>query len=115
VKDPSAASLKRLRLGDEHAGWSVKDILPDRLVLERQGETNELLLRDFSKAQPAPGTGPAPAAQNPPARPPPAGQAQPPRRPLPPGQVPSGKPQVVPPRPPTPRPNAPRPPLQQPR
>ena len=81
IKDPNAPDLKRLRLGDEHAGWAVKDILPDRLVMERQGETNELLLRDFSQAQAAPPAAPAPAAQNPAVRPNPAPTAPSPTTP----------------------------------
>ncbi|MBS1202916.1 MAG: hypothetical protein H6R22_1425 [Chromatiaceae bacterium] len=72
IRDPKAPDLKRLRLGDDLEGWSVKEIQSDRVVLERQGELDELLLRDFSKAQ-------APAAPTPPtarARPTPATQRQ---------------------------------------
>jgi general secretion pathway protein N len=72
VRDPSAQDLKRLRLGDELAGWSVKDILSDRLVMERQGERDELLLRDFSQMPP-------PVAQPQRARPTPVAQRTPPR------------------------------------
>lgn len=64
VRDAKAQGLKRLRLGDELEGWAVKDILSDRLVLERQGERNELLLRDFSK--PSPPVVPPPRAVRPP-------------------------------------------------
>jgi general secretion pathway protein N len=86
IKDPSASELKRLRLGDEHAGWSVKDIRPDRLVLERQGEMNELILRDFSQASTAssvpvpsaaPRSVPRPANPNGMARPNPAARSNP--------------------------------------
>jgi general secretion pathway protein N len=59
IRDPKAPDLKRLRLGDDLEGWSVKEIQSDRVVLERQGELDELLLRDFTKAQ-------APAAPTPP-------------------------------------------------
>lgn len=73
VRDAKAQELKRLRLGDELEGWAVKDILSDRLVLERQGERNELLLRDFSKlpppVAPPPRARPTPAAQRMPQRP----------------------------------------------
>jgi len=72
IRDPKAPDLKRLRLGDDLEGWSVKEIQSDRVVLERQGELDELLLRDFTKAQ-------APAAPTPPtarARPTPATQRQ---------------------------------------
>jgi hypothetical protein len=72
IKDPKAPDLKRVRLGDDLEGWSVKEIKSDRVVLERQGELDELLLRDFTKAQ-------APAVPTPPAarpRPTPATQRQ---------------------------------------
>jgi len=72
VRDPNAQELKRLRLGDELAGWSVKDILSDRLVLERQGEHDELILRDFSQMPP-------PVAQPQRARPTPVAQRTPQR------------------------------------
>lgn len=60
VKPPGSGELIRLRLGDELEGWAVTDIQPDRLVLERQGERDELPLRDFTAAPP-----PAPPASNP--------------------------------------------------
>jgi hypothetical protein len=44
--------VKRLRLGDDFLGWTVKTIEPARLVLERQGETDELPLRDYANAPP---------------------------------------------------------------
>jgi general secretion pathway protein N len=52
VRDPQAPELARLRLGDDFSGWTVKTIEPARLVLERQGETHELHLRDYAKAPP---------------------------------------------------------------
>ena len=52
VRDNKGQELKRVRLGDELEGWAVKDILRDRLVLERQGERNELVLRDFTQTPP---------------------------------------------------------------
>lgn len=72
VRDNQAQGLRRVRLGDELEGWAVKDILGDRVVLERQGERNELLLRDFSQvpppATPPPRARPTPAAQRMPQR-----------------------------------------------
>jgi general secretion pathway protein N len=62
VKDPKEKELVRLRLGDELHGWRVKEILGDRLVLVRQGDTNTLVLRDY-KNRPQP-------AGTPPGRPP---------------------------------------------
>jgi general secretion pathway protein N len=53
VRSPGNAELQRLRLGDDFLGWTVKTIQPDELVLERQGETNRLSLRDYENA-PAP-------------------------------------------------------------
>jgi len=116
IKDPSAPDLKRLRLGDEHAGWSVKGILADRVVLERQGETNELLLRDFVQTQTPPPAVPVPAAPNPAARQNPAAQRPPrPSQRVPQNAAaPGGDQRVVPPRAPQPRPNVPRPTPQRP-
>lgn len=54
VQTPSSSELVRLRLGDDFEGWTVSTIEPDRLVLERQGETNELILRDYASMRAAP-------------------------------------------------------------
>jgi general secretion pathway protein N len=79
VKDPAQPAPLRVRLGETLAGWTVKDIKPDRLVLERQGKTDTLLLRAFN----APGASPPPA-------PPPATPRRPgaPGRPAPPAAKP---------------------------
>lgn len=71
VKDPSQPKLQRLRIGDELMGWSVQSILEDRVLLERQGERDELILRDYSKTPPAapPAAARTPARRRPP-RPP---------------------------------------------
>lgn len=66
IQDPNEPKLRRLRIGDDLDGWSVQTILPDRVLLERQGEQDALILRDYGKT-------PAPAAQTPmpvPRRPP---------------------------------------------
>lgn len=52
VRAPSQAELVRLRLGDEFQGWTVQQIEPSRVVLERQGSQGALELRDYSKPQP---------------------------------------------------------------
>lgn len=52
VRDPSKNELLRLRPGDELVGWSVEEILSDRLLLERQGETDTLILRDYKNMPP---------------------------------------------------------------
>jgi general secretion pathway protein N len=117
IKDPSTPALKRLRLGDEQAGWSVKSILADRIVFERQGETNELILQDFTQSPPSSGNAPAPVR---PTRPTPVRPDGAPRKtPLPPRgppstQLPAGKQRGAPPIPPQPRPNVPKPPQQRP-
>jgi hypothetical protein len=72
VSDP-AQGLQRLRPGDVYQGWAVKDITPDAVVLERQGKTNTLLLRDFSQASSPAIPAPPPA----PPRPTPMGQRGP--------------------------------------
>nr|WP_209262273.1 hypothetical protein [Thiorhodococcus minor] len=71
VRDPSQPKLQRLRIGDELMGWSVQSILEDRVLLERQGERDELILRDYSKTPPAapPAAARTPARRRPP-RPP---------------------------------------------
>ncbi|MEA3278337.1 MAG: type II secretion system protein N [Pseudomonadota bacterium] len=52
VRDAAMNKVVRLRLGDELEGWSVQEILSDRLVLERQGETDTLILRDYENMSP---------------------------------------------------------------
>lgn len=52
VWDPAQKTSVRLRLGDELAGWSVREILSDRIRLERQGERNTLVLRDYKNLPP---------------------------------------------------------------
>lgn len=101
VRDPREPKLKPLRVGDDLEGWAVKEILNDRVVLERQGERNELLLRDFAKAQmPA-----VPARPQAPARRSNPGSAKAPGS----AQQQGTNQRVAPPRPPRQRPNAPRP------
>ncbi len=60
VKDPSQPKLRRLRIGDDFEGWSVREILEDRVLLERHGEQDTLILRDFSEAPPAAAPQPVP-------------------------------------------------------
>ncbi len=97
VADP-AQGLQRLRLGDLYQGWAVKDITPDTLVLERQGKSNTLVLRDFSPVLPP--AVPAPPRQTP------AGQRQP--KPAQGAQPPRPDRRVAPPRPPpAPQPGSP--------
>ena len=52
VRRPNTRDVVRLRLGDEFEGWTVQTIEPDRLVFERQGDTDELILRDYENAPP---------------------------------------------------------------
>lgn len=63
VRDPAKKEIVRLRPGDDLVGWSVKEILSDRLLLERQGETDTLILRDYKNMPP-----PVPRRQRPPVR-----------------------------------------------
>ena len=91
VRDPANKDLVRLRPGDDLEGWSVREILSNRVLLERQGETDTLILRDYKKMPPPKSPRRSPAARRPPQkspqevvkRPPPAPAAkQPnPRRP----------------------------------
>jgi hypothetical protein len=52
VRPPKSKETERLRLGDDFQGWTVKTIEADRLVFERQGETNEVILRDYAHSPP---------------------------------------------------------------
>lgn len=61
VRDPSRSALRKLRVGDDVEGWMVDQILPDRILLERQGERDTLILRDYGSA--APETVPAAAPE----------------------------------------------------
>ncbi|MBK1717422.1 type II secretion system protein N [Thiocystis violacea] len=54
IRDPSQPKLRRLRIGDDLQGWSVRDILEDRVLLERQGKQDALILRDYVQTPPAP-------------------------------------------------------------
>ena len=90
VRSPKSPETERLRLGDDYQGWSVKTIEADRLVFERQGETNELILRDYAHSPPSvpprtPMTRRQPSsrprgAQRPPAAPAKVPQAAPPTK-----------------------------------
>jgi len=53
VRSAKSQQLVRLRVGDDFEGWSVAGIEPDRLLLERHGQSDELILRDYGNA-PAP-------------------------------------------------------------
>lgn len=70
VRDPAKKELVRLRLGDDLVGWSVKEILTDRLVVERQEETDTLILRDYKKMPPPVAPRSKPTARKPPRTPP---------------------------------------------
>jgi hypothetical protein len=65
VMDAASREVRRVRQGDEVSGWEIRDILSDRVVLERQGETNTLVLRDYARMAPPPPR-PQPAARTPP-------------------------------------------------
>jgi hypothetical protein len=64
IQDPNEPRLRRLRIGDDLDGWSVQTILPDRVLLERQGERDALILRDYGKT-PSPAV-PMPVPRRPP-------------------------------------------------
>jgi general secretion pathway protein N len=52
VLDLEEKDLIRLHPGDEVKGWSVKEILSDRVLLERQGKKDTLVLRDYKNMPP---------------------------------------------------------------
>ncbi len=74
VKGPKDPELRRIRTGEDFDGWMVKEILADRVVLERQGEEDALILRDYVNMPPPP-VRPTPVAQR---RPPPNQRGRPP-------------------------------------
>jgi general secretion pathway protein N len=86
VRSPTEKEMIRLRIGMELEGWTVDDIQDDKLVLERQGETHELILRDYENAPPPIAPTPNPrrgARKEPQSREEPAGertQDEPPER-----------------------------------
>lgn len=71
VREDSAPQARRLRIGDEIGGWALVEILPDRIRLERQGEVDALLLRDYRPSVPmaAPNTAPGSTPRRPPRMP----------------------------------------------
>jgi hypothetical protein len=73
IRFPSNQKLQRLRVGQEEEGWTLKAIKGDEIELERQGKTDTLVLRNYSKSPP-------PAARRP-ARPSTASRTEPQPRP----------------------------------
>ena len=64
IEAPGKPKPQRLRIGDDLDGWQVREIRDDRVLLERQGETYPLILRDYSK-KPADRKPPAPVSRRP--------------------------------------------------
>ena len=62
-----AQALERVVEGDTLEGWTLSQIRDDRVILERQGEKNTIMLRDFSEKQSPPP--PRPGAAKVPPRP----------------------------------------------
>lgn len=54
LQKPGEKKVERALEGDLLDGWTLTQILEDRVVLERQGEKNSIVLRDFSEKQAAP-------------------------------------------------------------
>jgi hypothetical protein len=52
VRDSAKKELFKLRLGDDLEGWTVSAIHEDEVELERQGETDALVLRDYKNHPP---------------------------------------------------------------
>ena len=63
VRDLEKKDLIRLHPGDELKGWSVKEILADRVLLERQGKKDTLVLRDYKNMPPPARPGRTPLAR----------------------------------------------------
>lgn len=65
VSSGSKPKPERLRAGDELEGWTVKEIKEGEIELERQGKSDTLILRDYSKSPPQPARPPQRAARRP--------------------------------------------------
>jgi general secretion pathway protein N len=95
IRDPKEKQLIHVRPGDDVHGWVVHEILGDRLILERHGESDTLVLRDY-KNQPPPVVAPTPPGREPSSTTP----RKPKVAPTPPGRQPSAttppKPKVPP-------------------
>jgi len=52
IRDPEKKELIRLQPGDKLSGWAVHEILSDRILLERQGSKDTLVLRDYKNMPP---------------------------------------------------------------
>ncbi|MBK5937918.1 hypothetical protein CCR96_01200 [Halochromatium roseum] len=48
LRDPKRQDLLRLRLGDDYEGWTVAEITPNNIRMERQGATETLELFNYS-------------------------------------------------------------------
>lgn len=79
IRDKTDNKTQRVAQGDAFvqggvsSGWSVAEVLPDKVILQRQEEKLELILRQYDKVKPAPGkptvvTPPAPNRQRVPAK-----------------------------------------------
>jgi hypothetical protein len=49
LRDAGQKGLVRLRPGEQYQGWTVAQINPDHILMERQGVTETLQLRNFTK------------------------------------------------------------------
>lgn len=65
VRTPTKPTPEKLRIGDEVEGWTIKSIQADEVQLERQGKTDTLVLRDYSRSPPPAARPPRHAAPNP--------------------------------------------------
>lgn len=54
LSKPGTQGIERAVEGDTLEGWILEQIRDDRVILERQGEKNTILLRDFSEKQSSP-------------------------------------------------------------
>jgi len=90
VKKAGDGTVERVLEGDVLEGWTLAQIREDRIILERQGEKNTLVLRDFpakGSTAKAPAGGASkqpqrsPGAQRPPGMPRPPAPQRPPERP----------------------------------
>lgn len=52
IREASSQTPIRKRVGDELEGWSITEIRADRILLERQGEKDTLVLRDYENMPP---------------------------------------------------------------
>lgn len=54
IRDKTDNKTQRVAQGDEFKGWSVAEVLPDKVILQKHEEKLELILREYEKVKSVP-------------------------------------------------------------